>query len=60
VQMHIKKGAVKIKLSILSRIPPCPGIREDESFMPDTRFAEDSNRSPAWPRMPIVIPMMRY
>ena len=39
-------GIVNIKLSVLSKNPPCPGSEFPESFTPASRFKRDSHKSP--------------
>ena len=39
-------GAKKIKLSILSNIPPCPGIKLLKSFISTYLFMLDAAKSP--------------
>lgn len=41
-------GAINIMLSILSKIPPCPGIRFPKSFIPSVLFNVDADKSPIW------------
>src|SRR5437879_5307930 len=47
-------------LSSRSSIPPCPGIRAEESFTPTSRFKSDSARSPIWPITPTMMPMTMH
>ena len=35
-------------LSILSNIPPCPGIKFPKSFIPTVLFILDADKSPNW------------
>ena len=35
-------------LSILSNIPPCPGIKFPKSFIPAVLFMADADKSPIW------------
>lgn len=56
-------GAMNIMLSILSKIPPCPGIRFPKSFIPSVLFSVDADKSPIWLKMlsPAVIsPIYKY
>ena len=46
-----------MRLSTLSRIPPCPGKSVPVSLIPDLRFIYDSRRSPIIPRKAIKRPM---
>ena len=39
-------GAINIRLSILSNIPPCPGIKLLKSLIPTYLFIEEAARSP--------------
>ena len=50
-------GAVYNSESNLSKIPPCPGITEDESFTPASLLKRDSIKSPICPNSPIIIPI---
>ena len=43
------KGAIKIKLSNLSSIPPCPGSKLLKSFIPTYRLILDAAKSPICP-----------
>ena len=45
-----------MRQSNLSRTPPCPGIKFDESFTSQYLFIIDSNMSPAWLNTPAIIP----
>src|SRR5206468_4395287 len=45
-------GATKMRLSMRSRTPPCPGNNVPESFAPATRLIPDSKRSPPNPTGP--------
>ena len=49
-------GAVRMNESIRSKIPPCPGIKFEESFAPASLFIKDSIRSESWPKIPINPP----
>ena len=40
-----------------SNIPPCPGIIDDESFTLTSRLSMLSIKSPACPKVPIIIPI---
>ena len=51
-------GETIIRLSKRSSMPPCPGIKEDESLTPKSLFNIDSNKSPACPVTPIIIPII--
>lgn len=44
-------GAINIILSILSKIPPCPGIKFPKSFIPSVLFSVDADKSPIWLNM---------
>ena len=39
-----------------SSIPPCPGIKFEESFTPISRLKIDSTKSPNWPKKAITKP----
>ena len=41
-------NTINIMLSILSKIPPCPGIRFPKSFIPSVLFNVDADKSPIW------------
>ena len=49
-------GAVNIRLSRLSRIPPWPGIKVPESLIPEPLFNTDSNKSPTCAMIDIIKP----
>lgn len=53
-----KRDCHKIKLSNLSRKPPCPGINSDESFTPEYLFSIDSNKSPICENIPPMTPII--
>ena len=56
-------GAMNIMLSILSNIPPCPGIRFPKSFIPTVLFMVEADKSPIWLRMlsnPVINPIYKY
>jgi hypothetical protein len=48
-------GIATIRLSILSKIPPCPGIKFPESFTELVLFINDSNKSPSVPNKETII-----
>ena len=51
-------GATKIRLSNLSRTPPCPGMIFEESFTSQYLLIRDSNKSPTCEKIPTRIPNM--
>ena len=46
-----------IKLSILSKTPPCPGNKFPVSLTPDFLLINDSTKSPMIPRKETIIPI---
>ena len=42
-------GSINITLSILSSIPPCPGMMSPKSFIPQYLFILDAAKSPICP-----------
>lgn len=56
-------GAINIMLSILSKIPPCPGIRFPKSFIPSVLFNVDADKSPIWLKTlstAVISPIYKY
>ena len=56
-------GDMNIMLSILSKIPPCPGIRFPKSFIPSVLFNVDADKSPIWLKRlstAVISPMYKY
>lgn len=56
-------GAINIMLSILSNIPPCPGIRLPKSFIPTVLFNVDADKSPIWLKIlnkPVINAIYKY
>src|SRR5438128_6505419 len=49
-------GATKYTESSRSSTPPCPGIRDEESFTPTSRLNSDSATSPTEPPPPPPTP----
>ena len=49
-------GAVKMKLSTRSIIPPCSGSKSPKSFIPESRFNIEAVRSPTNPKNAKEIP----
>ena len=50
-------------LSILSKIPPCPGIKLPKSFIPSVLFNVDADKSPIWLKTlntAVISPMYKY
>ena len=54
-QINVNKkyanGAINRTLSILSNIPPCPGIIFPKSFISAVLFIVDADKSPIWPKI---------
>lgn len=55
VRYKYKAGMASSKLSILSKIPPWPGIIFPESFTELVRLIRDSNKSPIVPNSDTTI-----